>query len=169
VLFVGVTQQASLPAVADGMNTWRLAAGGNVVNGLGETAFFTLHAVAGTTAVSVDFSGGATNVDLRILEYAGLGSLDSANSLDGAVSAGNGRVTTNPGLVTSPPSLVVAGYIVSGMFVSAAPGFSAHVVSSDGNFTLDRVETAPGSYSADAVQTNMSGAYSSQLLVFRGQ
>jgi fibronectin type 3 domain-containing protein len=121
-------------------------------------------AAAGTNTVTVTFSGGASDPDLRILEYRGA---DASTPVDvTSTGTGSGTTSTTPAVTTTTPSdLLFAANVVTTKSTAAGTGFTSRIITPDGNIAEDRMVTAVGSYTATA--TLNSGQWIAQVVAFR--
>jgi hypothetical protein len=119
----------------------------------------------GANAVTVRFSTAAAFVDIRILEYSGL---DTVNPLNATTAATGSSTTSSSGSLTTTTGnvLLVAANTVATSTSGAGPGFTSRVITSpDGDIAEDGVATAPGSYTATA-PLNSTGWWVMQLVAF---
>jgi hypothetical protein len=123
-------------------------------------------AASGANSVTVSFSAGAMRPDIRILEYAGL---DTVNPVD--VTAGNvgNTANTDSGLVStrSATELLFGANTVFTSVPGPGSGYIARIVTNpDGNIAEDRPVATIGSYRATA-PLNAAGPWIMQLVTFR--
>ena len=118
-------------------------------------------AAAGTNTVTTTFNTATPFVDVRALEYSGLGPFDVGTSASGtAASANSGTVTT-----TAANALIVGAGITTGGFSTAGTNFTTRIITvPDGDIAEDRIVTAAGPYSATAP---VSGAWVMQVAIFK--
>jgi len=115
--------------------------------------------------VTVTFNTAASYVDLRILEYGGI---DTVNPLDQTASAVGSSSTADSGNVTTTAAneLVFGAGTTTGGFSGAGSGFTTRVITNpDADIAEDRIVSATGTYAATATQ---SGTWVMQVVTFRG-
>ena len=118
-------------------------------------------AAAGTNTVTTTFNTATPFVDVRALEYSGLGPFDVGTSASGTgASANSGTVTT-----TSSNALIVGAGTTTGGFSAAGTNFTTRIITApDADIAEDRIVTAAGPYSATAP---VSGAWVMQVAAFK--
>jgi hypothetical protein len=162
---------ASVVSVTDSnKNVYAPAVGPTQFAGYATQSIYYAKNIAGTAAgmnsVTVSFSAAAVRPDIRILEYAGL---DTVNPLD--VTAGNMGNTenTDSGFVTtrSATELLFAASTVFTSVPGPGSGYIARIVTNpDGNIAEDRPVAAIGRYRSTA-PLNAAGPWIMQLVTFR--
>jgi predicted enzyme related to lactoylglutathione lyase len=118
-----------------------------------------------SNTVTVTFNTATPFVDLRILEYSGI---DTVNALDQTASAAGTSATPSSGNVTTTTAkeLVFGAGTTTGGFSSGGSGFTTRIITvPDVDIAEDRIVTATGTYSATASQ---SGTWVMQVVTFRG-
>ena len=116
--------------------------------------------------MTVTFSKAAAAVDVRILEYSGL---DTVNPLDVTAAAAGSGTTANSGAATtrSANELIVGAGMTAGAFSNAGTGFTLRTITSpDADIAEDRTVSATGSYNATA-PTSSSTSWVMQMATFR--
>jgi hypothetical protein len=115
--------------------------------------------------VTATFNTAASYVDVRVLEYSGI---DTVNPFDKTASAvGTGSVASSGNVTTTAANELVFGAgTTTGGFTSAGTGFTSRVITSpDLDIAEDRTVSAIGTYSATA---NQYGTWVMQVVTFRG-
>jgi hypothetical protein len=115
--------------------------------------------------VTVAFNTAAAYVDLRVLEYSGI---DTVNPFDKTASAVGSSSTANSGNVTTTAAneLVFGAGTTTGVFSGSGSGFTTRIITTpDADIAEDRIVSAIGSYGATASQ---SGTWVMQVVTFRG-
>ena len=118
-----------------------------------------------SNTVTVTFNAATPFVDLRILEYSGI---DTVNALDQTASAAGTSATSSSGNVTTTTAkeLVFGAGTTTGGFFSPGAGFTSRIITvPDADIAEDRIVTATGTYSATA---NQGGTWVMQVVTFRG-
>jgi fibronectin type 3 domain-containing protein len=123
-------------------------------------------AAAGANIVTVTFSIGAQNPDIRILEYRGA---DLNNPID-VIAANTGSSTTSSSgntTTTNPTDLLFAANMVATFTTTPGTGFTSRIITSpDGDMAEERMVTATGTYSATATLSS-AGPWVMQMVAFR--
>jgi hypothetical protein len=114
--------------------------------------------------VTVNFSGGASSPDVRVLEYSGL---DPNNPLDQVAGNAGSGPTADTGVCsnTSASELIVAGATVSSEVTAAGSGFTTVDYTFNGNNAEQQITTAISSCEATAVL--VSGNWVIQSVSFK--
>ncbi len=162
---------ATVNAVTDAMgNVYTLAVGPTVVTGVESQSIYYARNVAaagaGANSVTVTFSSGAVNADIRILEYSGA---DLNNPVDVTAAGSGSSATSSSGAVatTNPTDLLFGANYVQTMIIGAGSGYTTRLLTvPDGDIAEDEMVTATGSYSATA-PLNSSGAWIMRMVAFR--
>jgi hypothetical protein len=171
VVVVGWTDSTTtISSVTDSNgNVYALAAGPTVQAGVQTQSIYYAKkiaaAVAGGNSVTVKFSASAPYIDIRILEYSGL---DTVNPLDVSIGASGSGSTAGSGSVTTTTAndLLIGADIVTSITSGPGAGYTKRILTSpNGDIAEDRIVTAAGSYSASASMT--SGKYVMQMVAFR--
>jgi hypothetical protein len=125
-------------------------------------AFGIATAAAGANTVTVKFSSGALDPDIRIAEYSRIAGVDvAAGSTGRGSSASSGSATT-----TVPGDLLVGSDYVQSMTTGAGSGFTTRVITnSNGSILEDKIAGVPGPYSATAA--TQGGWYVMQMAAFK--
>ena len=151
-------------------NTYQLAVGPTLGTAGGSPAaqsiYYAKNIAAGTNSVTATFSPAAAWVDIRVLEYSGI---DTVNPLDVAVAGAGVSKTSSSGAVTTTfaTDLLVAGNDVATNTTGAGTGFTLRFKTNpNGDIAQDRVVTAVGSYTATAPMSS-SGDWVMQMAAFR--
>ena len=147
-------------------NVYQLAAPITRSAGTSQAIYFAKNIAARAgNIVTATFNTAAAYVDLRVLEYSGI---DTVNPLDKTASAAGTSSTASSGSVTTTTAkeLVFGAGTTTGAFAGAGTGFTTRVITSpDLDIAEDMTVTAVGTYSATA---NQSGAWVMQIVTFRG-
>ncbi|HEU0047959.1 MAG TPA: fibronectin type III domain-containing protein, partial [Nitrososphaera sp.] len=126
--------------------------------------FYAKNIRGGTDTVTARFSMAVRSFGIVYAhEYAQLDQVSPVDAVAGAVGSGS---TMNTGLVptTNPNDLLFGAGVSSYAVTSAGNGYTARSTA-EGNITEDRVVSAPGSYSATAIQNGTFWAM--QIVAFR--
>jgi hypothetical protein len=137
-------------------NTYTLAIGPTTGTGLRQSIYYAKNIAAGTNTVTVTFSQAAVFVDVRVLEYSGL---DTVNPLDKTAGAVGSGTTASSGAVTTTAAneLIFGAGMTVARFTAAGTGFTSRIITNpDADIAEDRTVTATGSYSATAPNTTSS-------------
>lgn len=112
--------------------------------------------------VTVTFNAAAAYPDVRIVEYAGVSTLDasSANTGDSTLMA-SGSVKT-----AAAPELLFAADNMEYWTNNPGPGYTQRIQSAWGNIVEDEVVSAPARYRATAIQSAAQG-WIMQMLTFK--
>jgi hypothetical protein len=134
-------------------------------NALSEAIYYASNIASGSDTVTVKFNQAAAFVDIRILEYGGVSTLDVSASATGSSStSSSGPVTT-----TTAYELIFAGNTVAPVTTGPGPGFTARIITkADGNIAEDEIVNATGSYTA-AAPLSATGAWIMQMATFKFQ
>jgi hypothetical protein len=147
-------------------NVYQLAAPVTRSSSTSQAIYFAKNVAANASnTVTATFNTPASYVDLRILEYSGI---DTVNPLDQTASAVGSSSSASSGNVTTSTAkeLLVAAGTTTGAFVSAGTGFTARVITTpDADIAQDQIVSATGTYSATA---NQSGTWVMQVVSFKG-
>jgi len=145
-------------------NAYQLAVPTVRGNGVSQAIYYAPNikaAAAGTNTVTTTFNTATPFVDVRALEYSGLGPFDVGTSAAGTgASANSGTVNT-----TSSNALIVGAGTTSGGFSTAGTNFTTRIITTpDADIAEDRIVTTAGPYSATAP---VSGAWVMQVAAFK--
>ncbi len=146
-------------------NTYVLAIGPTTGTGLRQSIYYAKNIAAGTNTVTVTFSQAAVFVDVRVLEYSGL---DTVNPFDKAAGAVGSGTTASSGAVTTTAAneLIFGAGMTISKFTGAGSGFTSRIITSpDADIAEDQTVTATGSYSATA--PNSSSSWVMQIATFQ--
>jgi hypothetical protein len=132
-------------------NTYTLAVGPTVQNGLATQAIYYAKNIVASSAnsVTVTFNGTASSPDLRILEYA---NADPTNPVESGNGAAGISATSTVSLATiSAADLIFAANLVQTFTTGSGAGFVSRVITQpDGDIAEDMVVGAAGTYTATA-------------------
>lgn len=146
-------------------NTYVLA--GNAVTTVGQSLYYANGIPASVAnSVTVTLSGPATEIDVRIAEYAGLA---TTNLVDQAVTASAVGTAIDSGIATTTHGhdLLVGACTVAHAVSAGDPTYTLRVLTpNDGNIIEDKEVTALGIYNATATQ-NASGGWVMTLVALR--
>jgi hypothetical protein len=144
-------------------NAYWLAIGPTTGTALRQSIYYTKNAITGSNTVTVKFNQAAAYPDIRVLEYAGVSTLDVTAGASGtSASAGSGSATTS-----TAQELIFGANTVSTMNAGAASGFVGRIITSpDGDLAEDRIVSSTGTYGATAPLTS-SGAWVMQMATFK--
>ncbi|MEY2524145.1 MAG: large repetitive protein, partial [Ilumatobacteraceae bacterium] len=147
-------------------NVYQLAAPVARSSSTSQAIYFAKNIAANANnTVTVAFNTAAAYVDLRVLEYSGI---DTVNPLDQTASAVGSSSTANSGNVTTAAAneLVFGAGTTTGVFSGGGSGFTTRIITTpDADIAEDRIVSAAGSYGATAPQ---SGTWVMQVVTFRG-
>jgi hypothetical protein len=171
VVAIGFNDSTStITSVTDSAgNVYQLAAPLTRGSGVSQAIYYAKNinaAAAGANVVTVQFSGAAPYVDVRVAEYSGL---DPVNPLDTSASeAGSGSTASSGNLTTSAASEVIFGAgITTSAFVGGTNGFTSRIITPvDGDIAGDEF-VAPGTYAATADLVGSAGTWIMQAVAFR--
>jgi hypothetical protein len=155
---------ATVQSVADSRgNTYTLAIGPTSGTALRQSIYYARSIAAGTNTLTVTFSQAASYPDVRILEYAGVSTLDVAAGNSGSsTTASSGSATT-----TAATELVFGAATVATAVTGAGTGFTSRIITTpDKDNAEDRIVTATGTYSATA-PVSPAGPWVMQMATFK--
>jgi hypothetical protein len=166
VVFIGWTSSGShVTSVTDTAgNAYALGVAEGYGNVLGQTAYYAANIKPGPNTVSVTFNQTTENLDLRIVEYAGVATADALDTSVSTVSSGM-VATTGTFITTAPHTIVVAGFMMSGAATGAGNGCTERIITGVGNLVEDFEKLTAGGGEATAPQ-DQNGAYIGQAAVF---
>jgi hypothetical protein len=144
-------------------NAYTLAIGPTTGTGIRQSIYYAPAIVGGTTTVTVTFNQAASFPDIRILEYAGVTTLDKTAGASGSSSsASSGAATT-----TVASELIFGAATVSTWISGAGTSFTSRIITTtDLDNAEDRIVSATGSYSATA-PLGSSGLWVMQMATFK--
>jgi len=144
-------------------NMYNLAIGPTAGTALQQSIYYAANIKAGANTVTVTFSQAATSVDVRILEYRGVTTLDAKAGASGSNTAPNsGSATT-----TSANELIFGASMVFTTTKAAGSGFTARIITSpDSDLAEDKIVTATGTYNATST-LNSAGPWVMQMVTFK--
>lgn len=155
ILAIGWNDTTSvLKTVTDSAgNKYQQAVGVSASATMSQTIYYAsniVYAVAGTNAVTVTFGSQADYIDLRIVEYSGLGFTNpvgaSTTQSGTGVFAKTGSITT-----TVPHTLLFSAGMTRGSFAGPGAGYSLRVITNpDSDIVQDRIAAVPTSAAATA-------------------
>jgi hypothetical protein len=154
---------ASVQSVRDSAgNAYSLAIGPTGGTALRQSIYYTKNIKGGSTTVTVTFSQAAYYPDIRILEYAGVSTLDKTAGASGNSSTANsGSVTT-----TAAKELIFGANTVYTRTSSVGTNFTSRIITQDGDIAEDRIVSATGTYSATTPLTS-AGPWVMQMATFK--
>ena len=131
-------------------NSYALAIGPTSGTGLRQSIYYAKNIAAGSNTVTVSFSQAAAFVDVRVLEYSGL---DTLNPLDKTAGAAGSGTTASSGAATttSANELIFGAGMTIFRYTGAGTGFAPRIITTpDADIAEDQTVSATGSYSATA-------------------
>ena len=146
---------SSVQSVKDSLgNVYALAAAQITGPGQRQSIYYATGIKSGTNKVTVTFNQTAAYPDIRILEYAGVSTLDKTVSASGSsATSTNGSVTT-----TAAKELIFSANTVATGTNGAGTGFTKRIITSpDSDIAQDRIVASIGTYSASAPLTSSAG------------
>jgi hypothetical protein len=152
-------------AVTDSsLNTYQLAVGPIRSANLTQAIYFSPRvAAANSNTVTVTFANAAANVDLRIVEYAGLSAVDQTLQATGTSQT----ASTSSIQTTGASEMVFAAGTTIGLFSTGGPGYIVRLITTpDGDIVEDQQAAQPGSYPVSAVQ-NAAAEWVFQAVTFK--
>ncbi|HKW24223.1 MAG TPA: IPT/TIG domain-containing protein [Terriglobales bacterium] len=151
-------------------NTYVPALNPIVISNLSQAIYYAKNiktAGANSNTVTVTFTANATTPDLRVLEYAGI---DTVNAVDTAKSASSPVVSTTADsgtfTTTFAADLVIAAVAPSTTVAGGGPGFTTVNLPTSGDYVEHKITSAAGSVDAQAT-LKTSGAWVIQAVAFR--
>jgi hypothetical protein len=148
-------------------NAYTLAIGPTTGTGLRQSIYYAKSIAAGSNTVTVTFSKAAVFVDVRVLEYSGL---DTVNPLDQAAGGvGSGTVASSGAVsTTSANELIFGAGMTAAVFTGPGSGFTSRIITiPDADIAEDRTVAATGSYSATA--PNKTSNWVMQVATFKAK
>jgi len=158
------TPSATVQSVRDSLgNAYNLAIGPTVGTGRAQAIYYAPNITAGNNSVTVTFTTTVSTIDVRVLEYRGVSTLDIARGASGS----GGSANSGAGTTTTANELIVGADTVATLTTGAGSGFTSRIITSpNGDIAEDRIVKATGSYSATA-SLNGSGAWVMQMVTFK--
>jgi len=174
VVIVGWADQSStVTSITDSMgNSYSLAISTLMPQVASQSIYYARNisaAAAGSNVVRVTFSQVfgqyASRPDVRILEYAGLDTVNPLQATAGTygISSTAFSMAVN---VTAPSALLVAGDVVQLRTLSPGASFTSRMITTNWNIAEDRVVNS-GTYQATAGLSGTSGWFVMQLAAFK--
>ena len=158
---------ANVQSITDSAgNTYTLAIGPTTGTGVRQSIYYAKNIAGGTNTVTVVFNQGATNPDVRVLEYKGL---STTNPLDVAIGgSGSGNIAESGFVTTSVADELILGAdtATAGAIVAGAPFNTRTLTSPNVNVAADRIVNVAGSYDA-WTPLNANGNWVQQVVTFR--
>jgi uncharacterized repeat protein (TIGR02543 family) len=144
-------------------NVYRLAVGPTSGTGIRQAIYYAPAIAAGANSVSVKFSQAAVYPDIRVLEYAGVSTLDQISA-----ATGNGTSATNCSVTTTTANeVLVAANTVATLTKGPAASFTTRILTApNGDIAEDRIVSAAGSYSASTPLSSV-GPWVMQMVTFK--
>jgi len=155
---------ASVSTISDTLgNTYTLAIGPTRGTGLSQSIYYASNIKAGSNTVTVTFNQAAPFVDMRVLEYRGVTTLDVKAGASGKGATSNsGSATT-----TVARELIFGANYVANTTKGAGTNFTSRIITGqDGDIAEDRIVSATGNYSATAPVTG-NGVWVMQMVTFK--
>jgi hypothetical protein len=154
---------AAVQSVKDSRgNAYTLAVGPTSGTALRQSLYYATNIAAGSNTVTVTFSPGAADPDIRILEYKGVSTFDVAIGASGS-SGSSATVSSGSKTTTSANELIFGAGMTDGAFSGAESGFTKEIITRQGDIAEDGVTSSASSQSATAVL----GAYGTQTWVMQ--
>ena len=158
---------SSVQSVTDShSNTYTLAVGPIRGTGLSQSIYYAKNIASGSNTVTATFNQAAAAVDMRVLEYSGV---DTLNPLDATASGTGSSSTASSGsaLTNAGNELVVAADTVATGNAGPGPGFTKRIITSpDSDLVEDEIVSTAGTYGATALLTS-SGPWVMQMATFK--
>lgn len=155
---------SSVQSVKDSLgNVYTLAAGPISGTGLRQAIYYAKGIAGGGNSVTVTFSAKASYPDIRILEYAGVSTLDkTAGATGNSATSSSGSATT-----TAADELIFGANTVATKTRGAGAGFTSRIITApDGDIAQDQSVSSVGTFSATAPLTS-SGRWVMQMVTFK--
>jgi hypothetical protein len=134
---------------------------GKGVTALSQAIYYASNIVGGPNTVTVAFNQAAASVDIRMLEYSGVHTLDAY-----AGATGTSTLANSGSAVTSASNELIFGAdMVTTTTSGAGTGFTSRVITVDSDIAEDEIVNTQGSYNATAPLTS-SGGWIMQMLTF---
>ena len=155
---------STVQSVVDSLGNVYSAAAGQITGpGQRQAIYYAKGIHSGSNKVTVTFSKAAAYPDIRILEYAGVSTLDKTASASGtSVTSSSGSVTT-----TAAKELIFSANTVATMTKGAGANFTKRTVTSpDGDIAEDAFASAVGTFSATA-PLSATGSWVMQTVTFK--
>jgi hypothetical protein len=152
VIFVGWNDStSSVTSLTDSNhNTYQLVVGPTRGTAISQSIYVAFNVAAGADTISVAFDQPAAFVDLRIVEYAGLGSVDQT-----AVGSGTSASASTSALNAPASGLVVAAGMTFGAFSGPGTGFTTRIITQpDTDLVEDMTVGQAGAISVTAPETS---------------
>jgi hypothetical protein len=155
---------ATVQSVQDNAgNTYQMAIGPTSGTRLRQSIYYASGIQGGATTVTVTFNLPALYPDIRILEYAGVTTLDAT-----AGASGTGTTSdSGPATTTVDNELIFGANTVSTNTAAAGPGFTVRTITQiDSDIAEDMIGATAGSYGASAT-LGTSGNWVMQMATFK--
>ena len=155
---------ATVQSVTDSMGNLYTLAAGPVSSTDNRQSIYYAHGIkGGSNKVTVTFSTPVSYPDLRILEYAGVSTLDKSIGASGnSATASAGSVTT-----TTAKELIFSANDVTSGTKGAGTGFTSRIITSpDSDIAQDRIVSSVGTYAASA-PLSVAAAWVMQTVTFK--
>ncbi|HEV2116610.1 MAG TPA: IPT/TIG domain-containing protein, partial [Terriglobales bacterium] len=161
---------STLQPVSDSAgNTYHLAGtvhqigSGSGGTALSQAIYYATNIAGGANTVTVTFNQAAAYPDVRVLEYAGVGTLDVSSGATGTSSTSNSGAATT----TAANELIFGANMVYTSTTAAGGGFTARIITSpNGDIAEDRIVSSAGTYSASA-PLSTSGTWVMEMATFK--
>jgi hypothetical protein len=155
---------ATVQSVTDNRgNVYTLAIGPTSGTALRQSIYYAANIAGGATTVTVTFSQPAAYPDIRILEYAGVSTLDTTAGASGSSTTANSGAATT----TAANELIFGANMVATLTQGPGTSFTSRIITTpDGDIAEDRIVTAIGTYSATA-PLSPAGPWVMQMATFR--
>jgi hypothetical protein len=145
------------------LNNYKLAVGPTGVSNLQQSIYYAANIAGGSNTVTVRFNQGATEPDVRILEYRGVSVLDVT-----AAGTGNSASTSSgPATTRVASELIFGANMVATRASGAGAGYTSRIITvPDGDIAEDQVVSAVGTYNATAPAAP-AGPWVMQIATFK--
>lgn len=158
---------SSIVSVQDSAgNTYQLGApliiSGEGATALSQAIYYASNIAGGTNTVTITFNQTTNNIDVRMLEYSGVNTLDAY-----AGATGTGTLANSGNAITSASNELIFGAdLVTTSTSGPGAGFTSRVITNgDGDIAEDEIVNMQGTYNATAPLTS-SGSWIMQMLTF---
>ena len=155
---------ANVSSVADSAgNIYQLAIGPTTGTVKRQSIYYARNIRGGANTVTVTFNQAAKYVDLRVLEYRGVSTLDVTAGRSGTGTS----VTSGPVTTTAANELIFAADTANKDTTAVGGGFTARIFTApNGDLAADRIVNAAGAYTATATLES-NGSWVMQIVTFK--
>ncbi|HYN15287.1 MAG TPA: chitobiase/beta-hexosaminidase C-terminal domain-containing protein, partial [Terriglobales bacterium] len=143
-------------------NAYSLAIGPTRSTNESQSIYYAPNVKGGSNTVTVTFNPAAAAVDLRVLEYKGVNTLDVTAGASGSGTTSNSGSAT----ITTARELIFGANTIAKSTKGPGTNFTSRIITKpDADIAEDRIVSATGSYSATAALTG--GAWVMQMVTFK--